>query len=1285
MGGESGDTNKNKIDNAIFDQKSSVNTINHVHKSNFQSKSAYITAHFGLASKFIKTKTLIDTGADYNVIDSRFLTKLRENGIKCPLLKPERKAPVAANNQPLKMLGDCELDMKLTSTSCKSTILRKIRFQVLGNLSTLCIIGINTLREIGLFVKEDTIKLGGHKICQLSEYKQKIQLLDTHVDENGARWGLYTDPIDIQEESDWLSAKHVDSLDEDLTEKTLLEYEPSEMKAGKYLVFLNATVDPPNELDINKLDQTRWLNELKNCENKPTRKLISNETIAEMVTKSNFSKQGKIQLTTILQKYKSVFSNSSFDVGAYTGAKATLKFKDGKEDPVFVPVRRIPHSSREWLMKHLGEMEQKGIITKTKANPWNSPLFLVKKKDNSWRPVSDFRALNKQLADVYFPIPFITDLLDSLHGTKFFSSVDLRSGFYNIELDESSTDCTAFSALGQTYKYLRLPQGVKCSPVIFQQIMTELFNDDPSCKVYMDDVLVASKTESEALKHIELLLERFLNHGFLLNPAKCIFGSTKLDYLGYEISYEGWKINKSKVTDLLEAKPPSSTTEVRSFTGLCNFCLNCVPNLQRILQPLHQLTGKKKFAWNDECQKAFELAKKKIAEATLMAFPSMHHEDTYFLTTDASDNGWGACLSQYHNDKGYEVPLSFASGSFTNSELNWPIKEKEMFSFVKGLKLYDTYLFGRKFVWRTDNRALSYFLSNSVIKSTALKSCSPKVSRWIDFVNEFDYSIEHHQGTTDVMGGPDFLSRRSHTIATLMDSKLDLNNIWLYSGCTISDMIEEQKQDADLKNFQKGYSPLKSEKLFKISYENGLMIATKVKKEEKLVVVPTKLIEDVLSFYHGIQHTGINIMTKKISSRFYIPNLTKYIKEFVRNCEQCIKVKSQKKTADKPVQQTSSKHPWMAVSADLIGPFPISYEGNQYCLVVIDNLTRWTEIRALKTKHAQVVADAFMHIFHTRGLPLSLLCDNGKEFFNKGLLKMFQKLGTNLQYTTPYRPQSNGLTERCNQKVKKLLRLWNVHDATWDSYIGPIQFIINNEYNRSLNMSAFQAIHGWTLSRMDFLNSYDMENLDISEFDSKQWAQQHSVRMAKMLGQLFINDVEQKTKRYEKLRKIYDKSLPETNRDLPIGAHVLIQFPQAPGTSKLMSNWKGIYVINKQVDKNVYLVAHFEGQRRKMLVHKSRIRLLPDRELDTIETDSSVAVADKNIKQELNSASGQLRKQNEHPTEVEVKARDHSDTKHFDHEQSSKIQETDKKVKKKTNTKVIPAPNQHGMKLRKRK
>ena len=857
-------------------------------------------------------------------------------------------------------------------------------------------------------------------------------------------------------------------------------------------------------------------------------------------------------------------------------------------------------------------MVQKQIITKCKGSRWNSPLFVVPKKDG-WRPVSDFRLLNKQLEDVYFPIPFIADLLDNLHGKQYFSSVDLRSGFYNIELDEASTDCTAFSALGQTYKYRKMPQGIKTSPIIFQQIMTEILEDMENCLVYMDDVLLTSISESSAIMDIAQLLERFKRHGFLLNPGKCLFGVKTLNYLGYKITEVGWTISKSKIEDLLNVKPPTTTPEVRSFAGMCNFYVNCTKNLQRIMRPLHALTGKKKFNWTDECQMAFEMAKTQLAQAATMAYPSMNKTDTFYLTTDASETGWGGCLSQFQRDKGCEVPLSFSSGSFTNAELNWPIKEKELFAFVKNLRNYDTYLFGKKFTWRTDNRALSFFNSENVIKSTAQKSCSPKVARWLDYLNEFDYSIEHHNGNTDVMGGPDYLSRKRTAVLGALTGRLDFDNIWLFSGSTIAEMVQAQQIDVKLQNFQDGYAALKSKKLWEVLDRNGMMVATKKNSKDEVIVVPSSMINDILEYHHGPQHAGIVSMTRAISSKFFIPNMTKNIREFTKRCESCIKAKVQKRRPEEPVLQTSSKHPWAMVNADLIGPFPISYNQNQYCLVVVDNLTRWTEIRPIKSKHAKEVADAFMNIFYIRGMPLSILADNGKEFYNFGLQKMFQKLGTNLQFTTPYRPQSNGLVERCNQKIKQLLKLWNVNDATWDVHIGPIQFLINNEYNRMLNMSAFQAIHGWTLSRMDFMKPEEVKDMAVTDFDSKQWAKQHSIRMAKSLGELFVNDVKNKRLRYEKSRKSYLSSTPDTVNELPVGAHVLVQFPQAPGTSKLMSSWRGKFIVNSKVDKNVYLVSHVEGHRRKMLVHASRLKLLPnDQGRDLVSSDSNKEVTGNN-------------------------------------------------------------------------
>ena len=275
-----------------------------------------------------------------------------------------------------------------------------------------------------------------------------------------------------------------------------------------------------------------------------------------------------------------------------------------------------------------------------------------------------------------------------------------------------------------------------------------------------------------------------------------------------------------------------------------------------------------------------------------------------------------------------------------------------------------------------------------------------------------------------------------------------------------------------------------------------------------------------------------------------------------------------------------------------------------------------------------------------------------------------------------------------------MLRLWNVYDATWDMYIGPIQFLINNEYNRILGMSAFQAIHGWTLSRMDFLQPGTIEELQITEFDSKQWAKQHSVRMAKSLGTLYLNDVKNKQRRYDKLRKSYDKLVPDIEREFPNGAHVLIQFPQAPGTSKLMSNWKGVYIVNNKVDKNVYIVSHMEGQRRKMLIHKSRMKLLPyDRKRDPINPDSSGAVAEENnlekkqIANTTDCGSEKLREKSNEQSIVEDSARDYGDKKHTDLEKINQEaigqkahvrQDAKKKVREE-------AASRHKMKLRSRK
>ena len=356
-----------------------------------------------------------------------------------------------------------------------------------------------------------------------------------------------------------------------------------------------------------------------------------------------------------------------------------------------------------------------------------------------------------------------------------------------------------------------------------------------------------------------------------------------------------------------------------------------------------------------------------------------------------------------------------------------------------------------------------------------------------------------------------------------------------------------------------------------------------------------------------------------ISNQFFIPNATQKVKQFIQSCNVCSK-KPGRRPTNIPVRQTSAKHPWSCVHMDLMGPMPKSDNGNKYILVMVCNLTRWTAIRCIPTKHAQCVADACFDIFCERGPPLSILCDNGREFKNKGLELMLKNLGVHIQYSTPRQPETNGIVERTNQKVKQQLQNWGGSSSNWEDLIPPIQLTINLEHNRMMNCSPWMAIHGWALQRMEYLDSNVLENMSIDEFSKKQWAKWHSVRMTKFLENIYKRDVQLKLDRYERLKK---KNGEETSNDesrntlIRIGSEVLIEFPQPVGeTGKLYNPWKGLFIVVKQLDKNTYLVGHAENSRRHFQVHRKRMRVVNNSNKAVMSRDAELGKSSDQMNQQ---------------------------------------------------------------------
>ena len=1167
-------------------------------------KDATVNAQVGLEGNMLSCPVLLDSGADFSCVRNDALIKMKESGVNLTMDPPHdpELVGVAANGGSLKVIGSITLDIEFNLTSGE-TVLVNWTFVVLDNLNHEFIIGMDVLRQIGFGVGRDSLWIGNKKtgtICSLKKANQETLYLRGKMTLGNETWCLYgvDEPIEKRLTSIADSNWSMNRADGSNNISRISREQKCEMQA-LFLVNFPCDKEIPQRIARSRsksLSPTSRNSQEFSISNIKRTKFVSDDDIEAIVGRSSFQDKAKDKLRRILKKHRKIFSTGDTDVGEYKGKKAVLKFKPGRTDPVYVPVRRVPMELRPWLKKRLDEMESCGIIGKCDGSSYNSPLFLVKKSNGKWREVNDFRCLNERLEDNHYPLPHLRDLLDELHGSKYFSSIDLRSGYFNMVLHEESRLCTAFNANGQTYTYQRLPQGIKVAPMIFQREMIKVVGDllRKSCLVFMDDLLAYDKTIEDALQTIDKVLERFGEAGFLLNGEKCQFGVTTIRYLGFQISENGWVPTKDKIKSITKFPLPTTVTELKSFIGGINFFTSSIPCLHALLKPLHALAGNRKveFKLTEEAIKAFDMAKKALAKATTVAFYSHDPDDNLFLTTDASDQGWGCMLSQYQRSKGCEVPLAFGSGAFGGAQLNWPIYEKELYAFVSALKLTQVYVFGRQFTWRTDNKALSHFQDVSVVRNTATK-ITPKVTRWLDFIGDFSFSVEHFPGTNPVMRMADALSRQNFGNITAIKGTNQWFNIWMTSGISEPDLVLAQENDYDLLNLTGQYSSLNRPEI-QLEKHRGFRICI-WRGGEKLIIIPEALVDQFLEYIHGLNHRGVNQMLNMIYGQFYVCNVKERVQAYVRSCLKCRQIKPGKRSLHQPVRQSVAFAPWSHVHMDLSGPFPKSWQGNRYILAVVCNLTRWCVLRAIPSKHAESVAVGLRSVFCEYGPCTSLLSDNGKEFANQDLRSLLASMGVHLQHSTPYRPQSNGIVERLNQKIKALLKLHDAEDLTWEDGLGEIQLAINLEFNRCIGTSPYQAFHGWTLENLSFIKPEVRNEIGDIE-DSKMWIHNHRLKMTRALADQVMNDYRKKEQRYFKACKDYEEcNSKRRSSGIGVGSTVLIHTPQPVGVcGKLYSAWKGYYKVLKEFpdNPNVYLVCQETDSKRQKLVHKDLIRVV---------------------------------------------------------------------------------------------
>ncbi len=451
---------------------------------------------------------------------------------------------------------------------------------------------------------------------------------------------------------------------------------------------------------------------------------------------SILTNEQKVQMENFLNDNADVFSTDPQDIGCIPGVEHAID--TGDNAPIKQRPYRTEFSNRAEIRKQIQQMLKSGIIRES-VSPYASPVVLVNKKDGSKRMVIDYRKLNSISKPVSFPLPLITDLLDSLGKAKFFSSVDVTSGYHHIRVKEEDIPKTAFTCFEGLYEYNRMPFGLTAAVSTFQRAMqcVVLTGLTPSiCLVYLDDCLCYSETFEEHLAHLQLLFDRFRKYSLKLKLSKCQFCPKELEYLGHVITRDGLKPDSKKVEAMAKFPQPTDVSELRRFLGILGYHRRFVRSFSTLARPLFDLLKKNvPYVWAERQQDAFDELRHRMVTAPVLAYPQF--DRPFVFETDACQQGVGCVLSQEDGD-GNLRPIAFASRSLTQAEKNYAITELELLAIQWSLKLFRAYAYGHKCKVITDHQALKWVLNQA--------SPSGRLNRWSLELQEFDLEVTYRPG-----------------------------------------------------------------------------------------------------------------------------------------------------------------------------------------------------------------------------------------------------------------------------------------------------------------------------------------------------------------------------------------------------------------------------------------------------------------------------------------------------------------------------------------------------------
>ncbi|CAI5637478.1 unnamed protein product [Oreochromis niloticus] len=732
----------------------------------------------------------------------------------------------------------------------------------------------------------------------------------------------------------------------------------------------------------------------------------------------------------------------------------------GSAQPIRLRPHRLPLSKRQVAEEKIREMAAAGVIEPSNS-PWAAPVVLVGKKDGSPRFCVDFRRLNAVTKKDSYPLPRIDEALDYVTGSSWFSSLDLRSGYWQVELAPEARPKTAFTIGQGLWQFRVMPFGLCNAPATFERLMERVLVNIPRsrCVVYLDDLLVHGGDFDSALSHLSEVFSAIRRAGLQLNPAKCRLLARETTFLGHVISAQGIATDSAKVAAVQDWPTASNVKELRSFLGLASYYRRFIKGFATIASPLHRLTDKgQPFGWGDACAAAFAQLNEALTRAPVLAYPNARQP--FIVDTDASNVGVGAVLSQ-QGEAGERV-VAYFSRALGRAERNYCVTRRELLAIVLAVRHFRPYLHGCRFLLRTDHASLTWLLN--------FKHPEGQVARWLEVLQGYDFKIQHRAGRRH--GNADALSRRpsmavecryclrqeeraQEALGVATAQATASGGGWL--PLTTQQLRREQEADATLGQVGAwleaaqrpdwtGVSGQEAEVKAYYSQHNNLEHNNLLYRRWRApgqgrdllqLLVPRSLWSQELELVHGsvgAGHYGTAKTLHRLRGRFYWPGCRRDVELHVDCCETCTAQKGPTQRSTAPLQQYLVGAPMERVGVDVLGPFPVTESGNRYVLVAMDYFTKWPEAYAVPDQSATTTAERLVEEMFARfGVPAELHSDQGRNFESKVFGEICRRLGVEKTRTTSLLPQSDGLVERFNRTLAtQLAILTSRHQRDWD-------------------------------------------------------------------------------------------------------------------------------------------------------------------------------------------------------------------------------------------------------------